>query len=282
MPNKLNRVTDKLRSLPGIEKDELEAKYRRDLWVFHKQFGAGLIIKKHPSRRLRVYVLFNDGVKLLYLDSDALAPLNWEEDLEYLGLKYRKVPGKDELVVVGVADTSIDRIAIPRLLHIKDQDYAVTSIGNLAFSNLKRLTDLIIPESVKEITYNAFYGSDNIRQVRNESDKRECATLVMNESGLWGILANPSSKVEAITCQYEEIRFYPGFMDERQRIPTIYFLVRKNSLWGIISKTGHLLVPCIYNALSPKEARRLCIGFEYQQGERTGLISAKGDEVVNT
>lgn len=281
MPNKLNRVSDKLRSLPGTEKDELEARYRRGLWVFHKQFGAGLIIKKHPSRRLRVYIQFNDDVRLLYLDSDALSPLILEDDLEYLDIKYRKDPEKDELAVVGVSNQSIERIVIPQFLRIKEQDYAVTAIGDLAFANLKRLTDITIPETIKTISYNAFYGSDNLRQIKNEACGHESATIIMNESGRWGILANPARKVDAIPCQFEDIRFYAGFMVEKQRIPTFYFLVRQNDLWGIISKTGHQLVPCIYDALSPKEDGQLCIGFEYRKGGRTGLINAKGEEVIN-
>ena len=201
MTNKLNRILIQLRKLSKAEKNELEARYQKGLWVFHKQFGSGLIINKHPTRRLRVYIQFNDEVRLLYLDSDKLSLLNLDEDIEYLDIKYRKLPEKPEMAIVGVANPSIERIVIPQSLRIKEQDYAVTSVRDLAFANLKRLTDIIIPDSIKDISYSAFYGSNHISQVRNETCGRESATFFMNELGRWGILANPSRKVEAIPCQ---------------------------------------------------------------------------------
>ena len=267
MTNRINSV-----------KDELEAKYHEGLWVFHKKFGTGVVVGREEQCAL---VQFDAGVKKIIVNSDKLSPLILDDVFCYQGLQYRRLPNVDQLALVGVDNPTAAKIDIPDRLHINGRDYPVTTIGELAFANLKRLTDIYIPESVKDISHNAFYGSDKIRQVRAESCGNESATFVINEAGLWGVLANPARKVDAIPCQFDDIRFYAGYMVEKQRRPTFYFLVRQNGLWGIINKTGYQLVPCIYDALSPKEDNCLCIGFEYRQGIRSGLIDANGKDIVN-
>ena len=224
-------------------------------------------------------VQFDSGVKRIFLNSDKLSPLDINDVFFYQGLQYRRQLDADELELVGVANPSAVKAVIPDHLHINGKDYPITAIGKMAFANMKRLADVTIPSTVKEIAPSAFVGSDHISQIRNESCGRYDASFVMNERARWGILPNPERKVPFIPCQFEDIHFYACFMDERQKNPTFYFLVRQNDLWGIINKTGHQLVPCIYDALYPKEEGHLCIGFEYRQGNRCGLIDARGNEV---
>ena len=276
---RLTRLADVIAMSPdGARMEELSS-FQEGLWVFHAQFGTGEIVKREEQCAL---VQFDSGVKRIFLSSDKLSPLDINDVFFYQGLKYRRQLDADELELVGVANPSAVKAVIPDHLHINGKDYPITAIGKMAFANMKRLADVSIPASVVEIAPLAFVGSDHISQIRNESCGRETASFVMNEMALWGILPNPERKVPFIPCQFEDIHFYPGFMDEKQKNPTFYFLVRKNGLWGIINKTGHQQAPCIYDALSPKEEGGLCIGFEYRQGKRSGLIDAKGEEIVNT
>lgn len=273
---RLIRLADVLAMSPDGAKMEELSSFQEDLWVLHAQFGTGVIVKREEQCAL---VHFDAGVKRIFLNSDKVSPMDINDAFFYQGLQYRRKPDADELELVGVANPSIAKAVIPNHLHINGKDYPVTAIGDMAFSNMKRLTDVAIPATVVEIAPLAFVGSDHIRQIRNESCCRYDASFVMNERARWGILPNPERKVPFIPCQFEDIHFYACFMDERQKNSTFYFLVRENDLWGIINKTGHQLVPCIYDALFPKEEGHLCIGFEYRQGNRCGLIDARGNEV---
>ena len=273
---RLTRLADVIAiSSDGARMEELSS-FQEGLWVLHAQFGTGVIVKRDDQC---ASVQFDAGVKRIFMNSDKLSPLDIHDVFCYNGFQYRKLPDMDELELVGVANPLVVKAVIPDHLHINWKDYPITAIGKMAFANRKRLTDVTIPSTVKEIAPSAFVGSDHISQIRNESCGRYDASFVMNERARWGILPNPERKVPFIPCQFENILFYACFMDERQKNPTFYFLVRQNDLWGIINKTGHQLVPCIYDALSPKEEGHLCIGFEYRQGNRCGLIDARGNEV---
>ena len=276
---RLTRLADVIAMSPDEARMEELSSFQEGLWVLHEQFGTGVIVKREEQCAL---VQFDSGVKRIFLNSDKLSPLDINDVFNYQGLQYRRQPDADELEIVGVANPSVVKAVIPDHLHINGKDYPITAIGKMAFAKMKRLADVTIPASVMEIAPLAFVGSDHISQIRNESCGRETASFVMNELALWGILPNPERKVPFIPCQFEDIHFYPGFMDGKQKTPTFYFLVRKNGLWGIINKTGHQQAPCIYDALSPKEDGGLCIGFEYRQGNRSGLINAKGEEIVNS
>ena len=276
---RLIRLADVIAMSPDGAKMEELSSFQEGLWVLHAQFGTGVIVKREEQCAL---VQFDAGVKRIFLNSDKVSHLDINDAFFYQGLQYRRKPDADELEIVGVANPSIAKAVIPNHLHINGKDYPVTAIGDMAFSNMKRLTDVTIPATVVEIAPLAFVGSDHIRQIRNESCGRENASFVMNELALWGILPNPERKVPFIPCRFEELHFYAGIMDERQKNPTFYFLVLQNGLWGIINKTGHQQAPCIYDVLSPKEDGRLCIGFEYRRGNQSGLIDAKGNDVVNT
>ena len=273
--NAATTVVDILNMEEGINMADY-ACYQEGFWVRHSRFGAGVILEREESC---VSVQFESGIKRILLHSNKLIPLDINEAFNYGGLEFLKITGKDELEVVGAINPNVDKVVIPSHILINGQDFPVTVIRKLAFANMKRLTDVTIPVSVVTIDSLAFVGSDKIKQIRNESCGRYDASFVMNERARWGILPNPERKVPFIPCQFEDIHFYACFMDERQKNPTFYFLVRENDLWGIINKTGHQLVPCIYDALFPKEEGHLCIGFEYRQGNRCGLIDARGNEV---
>ena len=276
---RLTRLADVIAKSSDEARMEELSSFQEGLWVFHAQFGTGVIVKRDDQCAL---VQFDAGFKRIILNSDKLSPLDIDETFSYQELQYRKLPNADGLEIVGVVNPAVAEAAIPGHLLINGKDYPITTIGKMAFANMKRLTDVTIPATVVEIAPLAFVGSDHIRQFRNESHGRENASFIMNELGLWGILPNPERKVLFIPCQYEEIHFYPGFMDDKQRIPTFYFLVRQNGLWGIINKMGHQQAPCIYDTLSPKENGKLCVGFEFRQGNKTGMINGKGEVTTDT
>ena len=232
---RLTRLADVIAMSPEGAKKEGLSFFKEGLWVLHAQFGTGVIVKLEEQCAM---VQFDAGIKRFFLNSDKLSPLDINDVFFYQGFQYRRQADADELELVGVANPSASKAVIPDHLHINGKDYPITAIGEMAFANMKRLTDVTIPVTVVKIAPLAFVGSEHIGQIRSESSGREKVSFIMNELDLWGILPNPERKVPFIPCRFEEILFYPGFMDERQKIPTFYFLVRQKGLWGIISKTG--------------------------------------------
>ena len=174
---RLTRLADVIAMSPDGAKMEELSSFQEGLWVLHAQFGTGVIVKREEQCAL---VQFDAGVKRIFLNSDKVSHLDINDAFFYQGLQYRRKPDADELELVGVANPSIAKAVIPNHLHINGKDYPVTAIGDLAFSNMKRLTDVTIPATVVEIAPLAFVGSDHIRQIRNESCCRENASFVMN------------------------------------------------------------------------------------------------------
>jgi hypothetical protein len=125
--------------------------------------------------------------------------------------------------------------------------------------------------ALKPVTADAPY-------LRTESSNGETATLCMDENGLWGALENPLKKQSAIPCEYEEIHFYAARLVARQKMPTYYFLVKQNGLWGLLNKQGRHQTPCIYDELSPRETDGLFTGFFFRRPGLSGLVDGKGLE----
>lgn len=72
---------------------------------------------------------------------------------------------------VNDADESISgNVEIPGTIEVEGKEYAVTSIGNVAFSGCSSLTEVAIPESVTSIGDNAFYGCVNLTNVYVRED----------------------------------------------------------------------------------------------------------------
>lgn len=110
---------------------------------------------------------------------------------------------------------------------------------------------------------------------------KEWAVLLVDAEGKIGVEGNPVKKVESISCEYEEIRFYPGKVVRKQQMPTYYFLVKKDGLWGLLNKTGRQQAPCIYDELRPLEKVGLLKGFTFRRGEVTGILNGKGEETLD-
>ena len=115
--------------------------------------------------------------------------------------------------------------------------------------------------------------------ISKETSRGITATLYMNEFGHWGVMPNPEMKQNAIPCEYDEICFYAARAVYKQKVPILYFIVKKDGLWGLLSKQGTQQASCIYDKLTPKEKDYYFIGFEYHQGLRTGMINGKGEEI---
>ena len=114
--------------------------------------------------------------------------------------------------------------------------------------------------------------------LRTETSHGETATLCMNKNGLWGALENPEKKQVAIPCEYQEIHFYAARLATRQKMPTYYFLIKQNGLWGLLNKQGRQQATCIYEELSPRETDGLFTGFFFRRSGQVGLIDGKGQE----
>ena len=265
---------DGLYDLP--EDPELANVFSEGLWVTHDQYGAGEIVKLES---FHAQVQFDEEKKDVDLYSDRLVPLDLTESFVYQNVRLSKNQDKDELEVVGCANALLSKVRIPELLCINGQCYPVTAVCKSAFYNMKRLTDVTIPSSVTVIHPYAFVGSDGIRQVRTETNKTESATFIVNAAGLWGALAVPSKKQTAIPFEYDAIHLYAGRSVARQTVPFRYFLVCKQGKWGLLSKQGYQLIPCIYNSLIPKETDGLLVGFEFRLDQETGTINAKGERL---
>ena len=265
---------DGLYELP--EDPELENVFSEGLWVSHDQYGAGEIVKLES---FHAQVQFDKEKKDIDLYSERLVPLDPAESFVYQNVKLKKIQDKDELEVVGCANALLSKVQIPEQLCINGQSYPVTTIGKAAFSNMKRLTDVTIPSSVTAIHPHAFAGSDDIRQVRTETSRTESATFVVNAAGRWGAMADTAKKQTAIPFEYDDIHLYAGRAVAKQTIPFRYFLVCKHKKWGLLSKQGYQLIPCIYDSLTPKETDGLLVGFEFRLNQETGTINAKGEQV---
>lgn len=265
---------DGLYDLP--EDPELANVFSEGLWVTHDQYGAGEIVKLES---FHAQVQFDKEKKDIDLYSERLVPLDLNEAFVYQNVRLRKIQDKDELEVVGCANAIASYIQIPERLSINGKSYPVTAVGKSAFSNMKRLSDITIPSSVTFIHPYAFVGCDGIRQVRTETSKTENATFIVNAAGRWGALADTAKKQTAIPFEYDDIHLYAGRAVAKQTVPFRYFLVCKNKKWGLLSKQGYQLIPCIYDSLIPKETDGLLVGFEFRLDQETGTINAKGERL---
>ena len=110
---------------------------------------------------------------------------------------------------------------------------------------------------------------------------RDSVILLESADGLWGVQAKPDRKVEAIPCEYEEIKFYAGKLAGKQKVPTYYFIVKKNGCWGLLNKLGRQQAPCIYEELYPRESPDgLLEGFSFKRDGLKGVIDGKGNETI--
>lgn len=108
----------------------------------------------------------------------------------------------------------------------------------------------------------------------------EKATLLQDKHGLYGVQGDPAKKVETIPCEYEQIVFYAGRLVHKQKIPTYYFVVKKNGLWGLLNKLGRQQAPCKYDSMHPQEVDGLLEGFAFQRNGIEGIIDGKGSETI--
>ena len=154
--------------------------------------------------------------------------------------------------------------------------------------NAQAAIDFASGRKVVDITHGALEPYDpatsgiSPRQVAVYSG-RERAILLENIEGLWGIQADSSRKVEAVPCVYEQIVFCAARFSAKQKVPTYYFLVRKDGRWGLLNKVGRQQAPCIYDELTPKESSEgLIEGFAFDRGGVKGLIDGRGDETIES
>ena len=244
--------------------------------VVHEDFGLGEILQLEEGV---ASVLFDSGTRMIDLRARKLLPVEHPDGFVFRSLRYRKRPDADELEVVSRASKYVTEVDIPGILALASREYPVTRICEHAFAFMENLRSVSIPPTLVDIAPDAFEGSMGIAQVRRVSSGFEIATLVQDTGGFWGVLANPAKKQAAIPRDYEQILFYAARLTAKQKMPTYYFLVQQDGLWGLLNKTGRVQAPCEYDALEPKEANGLFIGFSFRRGNVTGMIDGKGAEL---
>ena len=87
-----------------------------------------------------------------------------DSEVEYDGVKYT-LHDNGEATVSGHTDALPDNVIIPDKIKSGNVDYAVTSIGESAFSWYESLVSITIPESVTSIGERAFYDCSNLGTV---------------------------------------------------------------------------------------------------------------------
>jgi len=245
--------------------------------VVHNRFGLGEILRLEECV---ASVLFDSGIRKIDLRSGKLLPFDHPDGFVFRSVRYRKKTDAEELEVISRAGRYVTEVDIPGFLTFATRGYPVTRIGERAFAYMDNLCSVVIPPALGDIAPDAFEGSPRIAQVKRVTCGTESATLVQDATGLWGVLANPSKKQSAIPRKYEQIRFYAARLSEKQKMPTYYFLVRQDRLWGFLNKAGRRQAPCIYDTLEPCESGDLFEGFAFHQGERSGLLDGKGDMII--
>lgn len=245
--------------------------------VVHEDFGLGEILHLEDGV---ASVLFDSGTRMIDLRARKLLPVENPDGFVFRSVRYRKRPDVDELEVVSRATKYVTEVDIPGILGLVSREFPVTRICEYAFAYIDNLRSVSIPPTLVDIAPDAFEGSMGIAQVRRVSSGAETATLVQDASGFWGVLANPAKKQAAIPRDYEQIRFYAARLTAKQKMPTYYFLVQQDGLWGVLNKMGREQAPCIYDTLDPNEVDGLFIGFSFRRGDATGKIDGKG-EIIN-
>ncbi len=75
-----------------------------------------------------------------------------------VGYLYYELWGNEAIVTHGNDYQNLETIAIPSTITYEGQEYAVTSIGSMAFYGCSGLTSVTIPEGVTSIGDWTFYG----------------------------------------------------------------------------------------------------------------------------
>ncbi len=81
------------------------------------------------------------------------------------GLKFKITDTEDKTVEVCGYDSSPTNLEIPATVTINENEYSVTTIGNIAFWDCSTLTSVTIPDSVTTIGDNAFRGCTSLVSV---------------------------------------------------------------------------------------------------------------------
>lgn len=79
---------------------------------------------------------------------------------------------------------NLDKIIIPKEIHVKNMTYTVTKIGDEAFKDCSNLSEIVIPNSVTEIGVHAFEDCKNLKNITIPSSVTEIKYQAFVGSGL--------------------------------------------------------------------------------------------------
>lgn len=117
-----------------------------------------------PMAQLLSSIVKNKGLLVLSLISCLTCSLHAQSFIVN-GIKYNVTSTIDMTVEVVNDDSYGGDMTIPESVTNEGVSYAVTSIGERAFSSCDNLTSIILPNSLTTIGENAFYGCSNLTSI---------------------------------------------------------------------------------------------------------------------
>ena len=130
-----------------------------------------------------------DGNKINILGIDENVTINIsfkKSDIAYSdgdennSIKYKKIDDGNKVSLLSVAANVTDRVIIPSEVTIGSNLYKVTEISNSAFKECRLLKEIVLPQTIKTIGSNPFYGCTNLEYVLLLSDEVPTISKISN------------------------------------------------------------------------------------------------------
>lgn len=216
---------------------------------------------------------------VVLVDFETNCDINLDKPISHAGLIKAYIEGKYPEAAPS-EESSVPLEILERLPVGRRIKHAVFGVGRITEIQGSRATvQFHKDKKTFDLRADALEPFDGLESFHVECNG-EAAILLQDKNWLFGVQENPDKKVAAIPCEYEQIIFYAGKLVENQKIPTYYFLVKKNGLWGLLNKLGRQQAPCIYDDLRPEENNGLLEGFSFTRKTLKGIINGKGIETI--
>ncbi len=125
-------------------------------------YCEGSIQKKYWNNADDNYVLYSSYSGIIGIRLPVYYDVNNDNNVEIDGFNY--VIKDDEAIVSKYIGKSL-KVNIPEIVIFNDKEYKVTSIGENAFFNNKKIYSVFIPDSVISIGENAFLGCKKLKNI---------------------------------------------------------------------------------------------------------------------
>ena len=165
-------------------------------------------------------------------------------------------------------------IQVPEEVEYNGGIYTVTTIGNDAFVNCKKLLLLELPKSINRIGNSAFFGTVNLDRIILSSDIEYGDYTINNENPIFirnqKTISNQSAPMSD-EYKYEEVNNYRT-LENNYDVTT----AKKNGLWGLIDRMGKVVIPFEYEEICTGEKYSAEMFFAKKNGV-WGIIDLNND-----